>query len=151
MHEWSKFQNVCVSDDWCGMLPYSCVGKIPDVRKLISPSWLGHVAGQEVLHQTLFNSLGDCSSQPNGNKARGALPSTAPPPPRPRLAPEGSSQACAINFLTIYSQVEFIFPEEPHMWCISAFRLWGWGRRSWLGSRSLKVVTNSVFLEDRLL
>lgn len=50
----------------------------------------------------------------------GDLPSTS----TSTLAPEGSFQACAINFLTIYSQVEFIFPEEPHMWCISGFRLW---------------------------
>lgn len=142
---------VCVfeSGDWCGMLPQSFSGKIPDVRKWISPLWLGHVVGQEILHQAPSNSLGDCSSQRNGNKAQGAgsggdLPSTSTP------APEGSSQACAIHFLTIYSQVEFIFPEEPHMWCISGFRLWGWGRRSRLWSQSIKVATNSVFLEGRV-
>lgn len=66
-------------------------------------------------------------------------------------APEGLSQACAINFLTIYSQAEFIFPAEPHMWCISGFRLCGWGRRGWLWSQSIKVATNSVFLKGRLL
>ena len=128
------------------MRPRSCSGKIPDVRKLISPPRSGHVVGQEVLHQAPFNSLGDRSSQPNGNKAQGAgssgggdLPSTSTP------APEGSSQACAINFLTIYSQVEFIFPEEPHMWCISGFRLWGWGGRSGLWSQSIRAATNSVF------
>lgn len=63
---------LCVSGDWWGMLPHGCSGKIPDVRKLISPTRLGHVVGQEVLHQAPLNSLGDCSSQPNGNKARGA-------------------------------------------------------------------------------
>lgn len=141
---------VSVSGDWCGILPHSCSGKIPDVRKLISPPRLGHVVGQEVLHQAPLNSLGDCSSQPNGNKARGAGSGEISPPPPPP-APKGSSQACAINFLTIYSQVEFIFPEEPHMWCISGFRLWGWGRRSWLWSQSIKVATNSVFLEGCLL
>lgn len=90
------------------------------------------------------NSLGDCSSQPNGNKAwwEGGEQGDPPPPP----TPEGLSQACAINFLTIYSQVEFIFPEETHMWCVSEFRLRGWGRRSGLWSWSIRVATNSVFL-----
>lgn len=149
-----KFQSLsvcalCPSGDWCGILPLSYSGKIPDVRKLVSPPWLGHVVGQEVLHQALLNSLGACSSQPNGNKARRVeRPSLHLHPPP---APEGSSQACAINFLTIYSQVEFIFPEQPHMWCISGFRLWGWGRRSWLWSQSIKVATNSVFLEGCVL
>lgn len=59
-------------------------------------------------------------------------------------APEGLSQACAINFQTIYSQVEFIFPEQPHMWCVSGFRFRGGWRRSW--SQHIKVATNSVFL-----
>lgn len=55
--------------------------------------------------------LGDCSSQYNGNRACGVgedRPSTS----TSTEAPEGSSQACAINFLTIYSPAEFIFPES---------------------------------------
>lgn len=89
----SKFQSLsvcalCPSGDWCGILPLSYSGKIPDVRKLVSPLWLGHVVGQEVLHQALLNSLGDCSSQPNGNKARGVErpPLYLHPPHRPLRA-----------------------------------------------------------------
>lgn len=63
--------SVPMSGDRCGMLSHCCSGKIPDARKLISPPWMGHVLGQEVLHQAPLKCLGDCTSQPNGNKAQG--------------------------------------------------------------------------------
>lgn len=92
-------------------------------RSYTRPSWTVWETALPSLMETRLGEWGE---------GRGEI---SPPPPPP--APEGSSQACAINFLTIYSQVEFIFPEEPHMWCISGFRLWGWGRRSWLWSQSI--------------
>lgn len=148
VHKWSKFQTLCVSQmtdvvccptaavgksqmwgNWFLLHDWACCrpgGLTP------GPCW---IVWEIALHSLMETRLGE----------RGALPFTPAP------APEGSSQACAINFLTIYSQVEFIFPEEPHMWRISGFRLWGWGGRGRLGSQSIKVVTNSVFLEERPL
>ena len=153
VHKLSEFQSCCaclVTDEEC--CPMAAVGKsqmwgnwfllrdwvmLLARRSYTRPPWIVWEIALPSLMETRL-----------GEQGSGGAGEIAPPPPPP--APEGSSQACAINFLTIYSQVEFIFPEEPHMWCISGFRLWGWGRRR-LWSQSIKVATNSVFLEGRLL
>lgn len=93
--------------------------------------------------ETAFPSL--METRIGGAGSRGDLSSTSIP------VPKGSSYACAINFLTIYSQMDFVFPEEPHMWYISGFRLCGWERRSWLWSQCIKAATNSVLLVGRQL